>query len=328
MTTKTLIMAKTTAAEVNKLRQATGAGMMDCKNALVEAEGDFDKAIAVLRKQGQKVAAKRADRDSTEGAAIAKVNGDNTVGVAIVLGCETDFVGKNENFVALANDLAEIALKFDTKEAFLAADFGGMTVADKLIEQTGVIGEKLDITAFEKLEAPYVGFYVHINKIAALVGLSAKIDKSDILVKDLAMQVASMGATTLSYKDFDAAFVASETEARIAVIEKENEELGRLGKTLKNVPEYISMAQLTSTVMAKAEDDAKAQLKAEGKPEQIWDKILPGKIERFISDNTTLDQEQCLLDQNFIKDDKMSVAQYVESYGSVAVTGFKRATVG
>jgi len=328
MTTKTLIMAKITAAEVNKLRQATGAGMMDCKNALVEAEGDFDKAIAVLRKQGQKVAAKRADRDSTEGAAIAKVNGDNTVGVAIVLGCETDFVGKNENFVALANDLAEIALKFDTKEAFLAADFGGMTVADKLIEQTGVIGEKLDITAFEKLEAPYVGFYVHINKIAALVGLSAKIDKSDILVKDLAMQVASMGATTLSYKDFDAAFVASETEARIAVIEKENEELGRLGKTLKNVPEYISMAQLTSTVMAKAEDDAKAQLKAEGKPEQIWDKILPGKIERFISDNTTLDQEQCLLDQNFIKDDKMSVAQYVESYGSVAVTGFKRATVG
>ncbi len=321
-------MAKITAAEVNKLRQATGAGMMDCKNALVEAEGDFDKAIAVLRKQGQKVAAKRADRDSSEGAAIAKVNSDNTMGVAIVLGCETDFVGKNENFVALANDLAEIALKFDTKEAFLAADFGGMTVADKLVEQTGVIGEKLDITAFEKLEAPYVGFYVHINKIAALVGLSAKVDKADVLVKDLAMQVASMGATTLSYKDFDAAFIASETEARIAVIEKENEELGRLGKTLKNVPEYISMAQLSSTVMAKAEEDAKAQLKAEGKPEQIWDKILPGKIERFISDNTTLDQEQCLLDQNFIKDDKMSVAQYVESYGNVAVTGFKRATVG
>ncbi len=232
-------MAKITAAEVNKLRQATGAGMMDCKNALVEAEGDFDKAIAVLRKQGQKVAAKRADRDSSEGAAIAKVNSDNTMGVAIVLGCETDFVGKNENFVALANDLAEIALKFDTKEAFLAADFGGMTVADKLVEQTGVIGEKLDITAFEKLEAPYVGFYVHINKIAALVGLSAKVDKADVLVKDLAMQVASMGATTLSYKDFDAAFIASETEARIAVIEKENEELGRLGKTLKNVPEYI-----------------------------------------------------------------------------------------
>ncbi|WP_027078194.1 translation elongation factor Ts [Maribacter antarcticus] len=321
-------MAKITAAEVNKLRKATGAGMMDCKNALVEAEGDFDKAIEVLRKKGQKVAAKRADRDSSEGAAIAKVNEDNTAGVAIVLGCETDFVGKNENFVALANQLAEIALNNDTKEAFLEADFGGMTVAEKLIEQTGVIGEKLEITAFDKLEAPYIGFYVHINKIAALVGLSSKVDNGEVLVKDLAMQVASMGATTLSYKDFDASFVASETEARIAVIEKENEELVRLGKTLKNVPNYISMAQLTPEVMTKAEDDAKAQLKAEGKPEQIWGKILPGKMDRFVSDNTTLDQEQCLLDQNFIKDEKMSVAKYVGSYGDVSVTGFKRATVG
>lgn len=321
-------MAKITAAEVNKLRKATGAGMMDCKNALVEAEGDFDKAIEVLRKKGQKVAAKRADRDSSEGAAIAKVNADNTAGVAIVLGCETDFVGKNENFVALANSLAEIALNHDTKDAFLAADFGGMTVSEKLIEQTGVIGEKLEITAFEKLEATYVGFYVHINKIAALVGLSTKVDNKEVLVKDLAMQVASMGATTLSYKDFDTAFVASETEARIAVIEKDNEELGRLGKTLKNVPQYISMAQLTADVIAQAEEDAKAQLKAEGKPEQIWDKILPGKMERFISDNTSLDQEQCLLDQNFIKDEKLSVAKYVESYGDVSVTGFKRATVG
>ena len=321
-------MAKITAAEVNKLRKATGAGMMDCKNALVEAEGDFDKAIEGLRKKGQKVAAKRADRDSSEGAAVSKLNADQTVGVAIVLGCETDFVGKNENFLALANQIADIALNCDSKEALLEADFGGMTVAEKLIEQTGVIGEKLEITAFEKLEAPYVGTYVHINKIAALVGLSSKVDSAEILAKDVSMQVASMGATTLSYKDFDPTFVAAETEARIAVIEKDNEELGRLGKTLKNVPKYISMAQLTDEVMAQAEEDAKAQLKAEGKPEQIWDKIVPGKIERFVSDNTTLDQEQCLLDQNFIKDEKINVAKYVASYGDVSVTGFKRATVG
>ena len=321
-------MAKITAAEVNKLRKATGAGMMDCKNALVEADGDFDKAIDVLRKKGQKIAAKRADRDSSEGAAIAKVNDDKTVGVAIVLGCETDFVGKNENFIALANEMAEKALNYDTKEEFLASDFGGMTVAEKLVEQTGVIGEKLDITSFKKLEAPYVGSYVHINKIAALVGLSAAVDTADVLAKDVSMQVASMGATTLSYKDFDAEFVAAETEARIAVIEKDNIELGRLGKTLKNVPQYISMAQLTDEVMAKAEEDAKSQLKAEGKPEQIWDKILPGKMERFVSDNTTLDQEQCLLDQNFIKDEKIDVATYVSSHGDVSVVGFKRASVG
>ena len=321
-------MVKITAAEVNKLRQATGAGMMDCKNALVEAEGDFDKAIEVLRKKGQKVAAKRADRESTEGAAVSKLNADNTIGVSIVLGCETDFVGKNESFIALANQLAEAALNYNTKEEFLAGDLNGITVAEKLIEQTGVIGEKLEINSFSKLEAPYVGTYVHINKIAALVGLSSKVDNAEVLAKDIAMQVASMGATTLSYKDFDPAFIASETEARIAVIEKDNIELGRLGKTLKNVPEYISMAQLNDTVIAKAEEDAKAELKAEGKPEQIWDKILPGKMQRFISDNTTLDQEQCLLDQVFIKDDKQNVAQYVESFGDVSITGFTRVSLG
>ena len=321
-------MVKIAAAEVNKLRQATGAGMMDCKNALVEAEGDFDKAIEVLRKKGQKVAAKRADRESTEGAAVSKINADNTVGVSIVLGCETDFVGKNENFIALANQLAEVALNYNTKETFLAANFNDMTIADKLIEQTGVIGEKLEISGFEKIEAPFVGAYVHINKIAALVGLSSKVDNVEVLAKDLAMQIASMGATTLSYKDFDPSFIASETEARIAVIEKDNIELGRLSKTLKNVPQYISMAQLTDTVLAKAEETAKAELKAEGKPEQIWDRILPGKMERFISDNTTLDQEQCLLDQVFIKDDKINVAKYVASYGNVSVTGFKRVSLG
>ena len=321
-------MIKVTAAEVNKLRKATGAGMMDCKNALVEAEGDFDKAIDVLRKKGQKVAAKRADRDSSEGAAVAKVNSSNTMGVAIVLGCETDFVGKNENFLALANKLAEIALNSDSKDSFLQADFEGMSVSEKLVEQTGVIGEKLDIKSFEKIEAPYVGAYVHINKIAALVGLSSVVDNAATLSKDLAMQVASMGATTLSYKDFDPTYVASETEARIAVIEKDNIELGRLGKALKNVPKYISMSQLTPEVLEQAESDAKEQLKSEGKPEQIWDKILPGKMDRFISDNTTLDKEQCLLDQDFIKDDKSTVAKYVSTYGEVEVSGFKRVTLG
>ena len=321
-------MAKISAADVKKLRDATGAGMMDCKKALVEAEGDFDKAIDILRKKGQKIAAKRADRESTEGVAVTRINDANTEGVAIVLACETDFVGKNEKFVALAGEFADIALNHDSKESFLAADFGGMTVADKLVEQTGVIGEKLDITAFEKIEAAYVGAYTHIGKIAALVGLSAAVDNAETLAKDIAMQVASMGATTLSYKNFDPAFVASETEARIAEIEKENIELGRLGKTLKNVPKYISMSQLSDEVLAEAEEAAKAELAAEGKPEKIWDRILPGKMERFISDNTTLDKEQCLLDQTFIKDDKKNVAEYVKTYGNVEVTGFKRVTLG
>ncbi|WP_290700862.1 translation elongation factor Ts [Lacinutrix sp.] len=315
---------KISAQEVNKLRKATGAGMMDCKKALVEAKGDFDAAIDVLRKKGQKVAEKRADRDSSEGAAAVRINDTNTVGVAIVLGCETDFVGKNESFLALAGQFADIALNHNSKEEFLAADFGGMTVAEKLVEQTGVVGEKLEINAFERLEAPYVGSYVHINKIGALVGLS---QTEENVGKDVAMQVASMGATSLSYKGFEASYVANETEARIAVIEKDNIELGRLGKTLKNVPQYISMAQLTPEVMEKAEADAKAQLASEGKPEQIWDKILPGKMERFVSDNTTLDQEQCLLDQKFIKDEKKTVEAYVASQ-NVEVTAFKRVSLG
>jgi elongation factor Ts len=319
---------KISAADVKKLREATGAGMMDCKKALVEAVGDFDKAVDILRKKGQKIAAKRADRESTEGVAVTKINADNTAGVAIVLACETDFVGKNDAFVALGNQFAEIALNHADKETFLNADFGGMTVAEKLIEQTGVIGEKLEITAFEKIEAAYVGAYTHIGKIAALVGLSTAVDNADVLSKDVAMQVASMGASTLSYKDFDPTFVAAETEARIAVIEKDNIELGRLGKTLKNVPQFISMSQLSEEVLVKAEEAAKAELAAEGKPEKIWDRILPGKMERFISDNTTLDMEQCLLDQSFIKDEKKNVAQYVKTYGDVSVSTFKRVTLG
>lgn len=321
-------MTKISAADVKKLREATGAGMMDCKKALQEANGDFDKAIEVLRKKGQKVAAKRADRESSEGVAIAKINDNKTIGVAIVLACETDFVGKNDSFKALAGQFVDIAMNHKDKESFLNADFGGMTVAEKLVEQTGVIGEKLDITAFERVEASYVGSYIHGNKIASIVGLDNAIDKADVLTKDLAMQAASMGATTLSFKDFDPAFVASETEARIAAIEKDNIELGRLGKTLKNVPQFISRSQLSDDVIAKAENDAKAELKAEGKPEQIWDRILPGKMERFISDNTTLDQEQCLLDQNFIKDEKKSVADYVNTYGDVNVASFKTVALG
>ena len=316
------------AADVATLRRQTGAGMMDCKNALVEANGDFDAAIDVLRKKGQKVAAKRADREASEGVATTKINADNTAGIAIVLACETDFVAKNDSFKELTSQFADIALNHKDKDSFMTADFGGMTVAEKLIEQTGVIGEKLELSAFERVEASFVGSYIHGVKIAVLVGLNNEVENADTLSKDIAMQVASMGATTLSYKDFDADFVASETQARIAVREKENEELVRLGKTLKNVPQYISMSQLTNEVMAEAEQTIKAALIAEGKPEHILDKVIPGKMDRYISDNTTLDQEMCLLDQDFIKDEKQSVSDYIKTYSDVEVSSFKRVSLG
>lgn len=270
-------MANITAADVNKLRQITGAGMMDCKKALVEADGDFDKAIENLRKKGQKVAANRADRESSEGAVIAVVNGDKTAGVVISLNCETDFVAKNESFVKLANDLANLALNFNTKEDFLAADFGGMTVADKLTEQTGVIGEKIEIGSFERLEGSFVGSYIHAgNRIATLVSLSANVAGAEEASRNVAMQAAAMAPLALNEEGVDA-----------AVIEKEIE-------------------------------IAKDLLRQEGKPEAMLDNIAKGKLGRFFKDNT-------LVNQDYIKDSKLSVSEYIKSVDAgLVVTGFKR----
>jgi len=210
---KNQVMANITAADVNKLRTVTGAGMMDCKKALVEAEGDFDKAIEILRKKGQKVAANRSDRESTEGAAIAAVNADNTAGVVITLNCETDFVGKNEGFVKLATDLADQALNYATKEELLASDFNGITVADKLIEQTGVIGEKIEIGSFERLEGAFVGSYIHAgNKIATLVALSANVAGGEEAARNVAMQAAAMNPIALNEAGVDAAIIEKEIE--------------------------------------------------------------------------------------------------------------------
>ena len=206
-------MSKISAADVNKLRKATGAGMMDCKKALVEAEGDFDTAVEVLRKKGQKVAANRADRDSSEGAVIARVNDDATVGVIVSVNCETDFVAKNESYVTLANQLADVALAHDSLDSFLAADFNGMSVADKLTEQTGVIGEKIEIGGFERLEGAFVGSYIHAgNKIATLTSLSAGVDGAAEAAKNVAMQAAAMNPIALNEEGVDAATVEKEIE--------------------------------------------------------------------------------------------------------------------
>ncbi|WP_134355604.1 translation elongation factor Ts [Flavobacterium psychrophilum] len=274
-------MATITAADVNKLRTITGAGMMDCKKALVESDGDFDLAIENLRKKGQKVAANRSDRESTEGAAIAVVNADNTVGVVITLNCETDFVGMNENFVKMAVEMADLALNFNNKEEFLASDFNGITIADKLIEQTGVIGEKLEIRTFEKLEGAFVGSYIHSgNKIATLTAFSAKADGIEEAARNVAMQAAAMNPIALNEEGVDADTIAKEIEI------------------------------------------AKDMLRAEGKPEAMIENIAKGKLGRFFKDNT-------LVNQDYIKDSSMSVANYVKSIdANLIVTGFKRAALG
>jgi len=270
-----------TAADVNKLRTITGAGMMDCKKALVESDGDFDLAIENLRKKGQKVAANRSDRESTEGAAIAVVNDAKTAGVVITLNCETDFVGMNESFVKMATEMANLALNFNSKEAFLAADFNGISVAEKLIEQTGVIGEKLEIRTFEKLEGAFIGSYIHSgNKIATIVALSANIEGAEEVGRNVSMQAAAMAPIALNEEGVDSEIIAKEIEI------------------------------------------AKDLLRQEGKPEAMLENIAKGKLARFFKDNT-------LVNQDYIKDSKMSVGAYVQSLDkNLTVTGFKRASLG
>ena len=204
---------KITAAEVNQLRKSTGAGMMDCKKALVEAEGDFNKAIENLRKKGQKVAANRADRVSSEGAVLAKVNSENTKGVILSINCETDFVAKNESYLKLANELADNALNHKSLESFLNSELSGMTVSEKLIEQTGLIGEKIEIGGFKILEAPFVGSYIHAgNKIATLSGLSKNINNAADISKNVAMQAAAMNPIALNEEGVDSSIVEKEIE--------------------------------------------------------------------------------------------------------------------
>ncbi|MGU9938693.1 translation elongation factor Ts [Empedobacter brevis] len=228
---------KATAAEVSKLRNATGAGMMDSKKALEEAGGDFDKAVEVLRKQGQKVAAKRADRESTEGAVIAKVNADQTKGIVIALNCETDFVAKNEAFVAMANEIADLALTVNSKDELLALPYAGITVGEKLTEQTGVIGEKIEIGTFQAIEGAIVNSYIHAgNKIGAVVSLSSNVEGASEVARDVAMQVAAMNPVALD-----------ETQVAQSVIDSElaiaKEQLAAEGKP-ENMIENIAQGKL------------------------------------------------------------------------------------
>ena len=206
-------MVKITASEVNKLRKMSGAGIMDCKNALVESKGDFDLAIEILRKKGQKVAAKRAERESSEGAVIAKVDSDCSNGVVISLNCETDFVAKNDGFISLANELAELALQSNSLDEFLNSKIDSMIVSDKLIQQTGIIGEKLVIGSFEKLSAAYVGKYIHAgNKIATLCGFSDAVEGIEEIAKDIAMQAAAMNPISLDESGVDQTTIDKEIE--------------------------------------------------------------------------------------------------------------------
>ena len=323
------------AKDVSELRKATGAGMMDCKKALKESGGDVEGALDYLRKKGQKVAAKRADRDANEGVVVALKNDSGKTGIIMALSCETDFVAKNENFIELANKLANLALEKlpATKEELVALPFEGMTVAEKLVEQTGTIGEKFEVSDYQKVDGDNISTYIHAgSKIGVLVSYKApESEESANFFRGVAMHIAAMSPTIMRPEEFDADFVAKETEVIQAQIKAQNElnESENLGKPIKTVPKFASKLQLTPEVMAQAETDIKAELAAEGKPEKIWDKIVPGKLDRFVSDNTQLDQDKCLLSQFFALDDSKTVEAAVKDFNENAeIVLFKRVSVG
>lgn len=268
-----------TAAEVNKLRKQTGLGLMDCKNALVEADGDFEKAIDVLRKKGQKIAAKRGDNEASEGYVIAKVSPDGKSGINIVLNCETDFVAKNQNFVDFVNSIADLALaeKPATKEELGSLNLDGVTVAESVESQMGKIGEKLEISDFGLIEAESVVAYNHPgNRTSSIIGLSRS---NPELGRDLAMQIAAMSPVALDES---------------------------------NVSEELKQKEL---------EIGKELAINEGKPAEMAEKIAFGRLKKFMKERTLMNQE-------FIKENKTSVKQYIEKNDKgLTVSGFKLITL-
>lgn len=322
------------AKDVGALRKATGAGMMDCKEALKESGGDLDAAKEFLRKKGQKIAAKRSDRDTNEGVVVALTDDAGKTGVILAVGCETDFVAKNDDFIKLVNDFGALAMEKlpSTKEEFVALPFGESTVAETLVDTTGTTGEKLEITDFQKITGDNIASYIHAgSKIGVLLSFKdGGNGEAPQFFRSVAMHIAAMAPSIMRPEEFDPELVAKETEAIQAQIKAENElnESENLGKPMKNVPDFVSRLQLTPEALATAEEKIKKELEAEGKPEKIWDKIVPGKLERYIADNTLLDQERCLLSQNFALDDSKTVEQAVKDFADGAeIVEYKRVAV-
>jgi len=327
-----------TAAQVKELRAATDAPMMDCKKALVESDGNITKATEWLKERGIAKAAKKADRVAAEGLAGIVIADDFSKATVIEINSETDFVAQNEGFQNLVKDSAKEIYNNQPKDvaAFNASAFGA-----SFAESVNKIGEKIELRRFGTLKADSttsLNGYIHSNNRIAVI-LTAKCDSEKTAkgmratLKQVAMHASAMKPSTLSYTDFDAAYVESETKGRIEALKKDNVELARLKKPLKNVPQYISKLQLTDDVMAQAESDIKAKLAEQGKPEKIWDKIVPGQIARFILDNTMLDQEQALLNQQYVLDDKLTVAEAITAAaktlgGTAEIIEFIRLEVG
>ena len=324
---------------VKELRESTGAGMLECKKALVETAGDMEKAVDWLREKGLGKAAKKADRLASEGLARVLINSEATKGSLIEVNSETDFVAKNEKFVGMVEKtIAQIQAKgLKTIDELNASEIDGVKFEDYLKNQIATIGENLVVRRFDTIESEVVSGYLHSNgRVAVVIGAECNgADKAKVgeFLKTLCMHAAAMKPSVISYNEFDKDFIEKEVVALKAELEKENEELVRLGKPLHKIPQYGSKAQITDEVVARVTDELKAELKKQNKPEQIWDKIIPGQIDRFFADNTILDQRLTLLGQFFVMDDKKTIEQVIaekskELGGNIVVTKYVRYEVG
>jgi elongation factor Ts len=275
-------MANITAAEVNKLRQMTGAGMMDCKSALVEANGDYEQAIDILRKKGQKVASKRADKEANEGIVLAETTSDQTFAAMIILNCETDFVAKNAEFIGFAKTALELALahKPKTLEELKSLDWNGRKLMDGVTDLIGKTGEKMDLAKYEFIGAAKVFAYNHQgNRLATIVGVNKENSSNDV-GRQLAMQVAAMS------------------------------------------PVAVDSSDVPQDVIKKEIEIGMDQARQEGKPENMLEKIAMGKLNKFYKENT-------LLNQDFVRDSKLTVGQYIKQVDAdLKVVGFRRLMLG
>ncbi|MDR1976050.1 MAG: translation elongation factor Ts [Campylobacteraceae bacterium] len=335
-------MAEITSNLIRELREMTGAGMMDCKNALTQTDGDIDAAVDFLREKGLGKAAKKADRLASEGLISVEVAADYSKATISEINSETDFVAKNDKFVNMTKKITKHIQDNDipSVEELQKGSIDGVNFSDFLNSQIASIGENLVVRRFVTIKATadsIVNGYIHSNARVGVL-LEAKISGVDTqkaadLLKNIAMHAAAMKPVFLSYKELTPDFVEKEFVALKANIEKENEESRRLKKLEKKIPLYGSKVEITDAVLEGIKKELEAELKAQGKPEKIWDRIIPGQIERFIADNTQLDQQYALLSQFYVMDDSKTIEQAIKARaeelgGTIELTKYVRFELG
>lgn len=332
-----------TAKMVKELRDLTGAGMMECKQALQETDGDIDKAVELLKEKGAAKAVKKSGKVAAEGLVTLTLADDNTKGTITEINSQTDFVAKNENFIKLTDKITKHVYdnNLNTLEELNESEIDGKNFADFLNEQIASIGENIVVRRIDTLAAEeneYVTGYIHFTNTNGVL-LKAKLDSQETLeaskefLQQIAMHISAMGPNAISYQDFDEEFVSKELEQLHLKITEHNQNQEMIGKPTRELPKYGSRSQFSDDVIEQAKEDIRKELIEEGKPEQILDRIIPGKLAKFIEENTEIDRQYALYSQDFILDESKTVEQALKDKaeslnGTIEIVEFKRYKVG